>query len=112
MTKSHNVGDMIIIGKNELHDFFKKHAQSKAPLIAWLQLVNENSYKDFNQLRKTFPSADYVCHKYTIFNIAANKYRLITLLNYESQVMVVKKVWTHAEYDMRKNQNLLIRGDL
>jgi len=103
---------MILIGVNELHGFFKKHAQSKSALVAWSKIVSESHYANFNQLRKTFPSADYVYHTYTIFNIAGNKYRLVTMINYDVQVIIIKHIWTHAEYDMLKNKNILRRGGL
>ena len=103
---------MILVGKDKLHGFFKKHAQSKKPLTTWSKLVEESHYKDFNHLRKTFPSADYVHHRYTIFNISGNKYRLVAILNYEAQVIVIKQVWTHAEYSVSKNQESLKRGSL
>lgn len=112
MTFCHTVTPMILIGINELHDFFKKHVQSKSALIAWAKLVSEGYYTSFNQLRKTFPSADYVYHIYTIFNISGNKYRLVTMINYDAQVVMIKRIWTHAEYDMSKNKNILKRGGL
>lgn len=101
---------MILVGKDKLLGFFKKHAQSKNPLIAWSKLMEESHYKDFNHLDKTFPSADYVHHRYTIFNISGNKYRLAATLNYEAQVIVINQIWTHAEYSMPKNQESLKRG--
>lgn len=103
---------MILIGINELHGFFKKHAQSKSALIAWSKLVSDSYYTSFSQLRKIFPSADYVYHRYTIFNIAGNKYRLVTIINCDAYVIIIKRVWTHAEYDMIKNKNILKKGGL
>lgn len=103
---------MILVGKDTISAFIKKHAQSKNPLAAWEKLVNGSHYVDFNQLRKTFPSADYVHHQYTIFNIGGNKYRLIAEINYEAQVICVCQLWTHAEYSLPKNQNALKRGAL
>lgn len=81
-------------------------------MITWSKIVGEARHANFNQLRKTFPSADYVYHLYTIFKIGGSKYRLITIINYDAQVVVIKGVWTHAEYDMLKNKNILKRGDL
>jgi mRNA interferase HigB len=103
---------MILVGRDRLHVFLKKHAQSKNPLAIWSKLMDETDYKDFNHLRKTFPAADYIHHQYTIFNISGNKYRLVTVINYDAQVIVIKKIWTHAEYGMSKNQELLKRGHL
>lgn len=103
---------MILIGRDELNKFIKKHVQGGKPLLAWAKLIGMSDYNDFNQLRTTFPSADYVHHKYTIFNIAGNKYRLVSVIDYNSQIVRIKRIWTHAEYDMSKNASALKKGDL
>lgn len=98
---------MIVVGKEMLYKFSKKHTQSQKPLMAWFKIVSESTYNDFNYLRKSFPSADYVYHRYIIFNIAGNKYLLITIIDYHAQTIVIKSVWTHAEYSLSKNQDAL-----
>jgi len=45
-----------------------------------------------------FASVDKVGEKY-VFNIGGNKYRLVTTIAYQIQVMWVKGVLTHVEYD-------------
>ena len=55
---------------------------------------------------------DYVNHRYTIFDIGGNKYRLITEIDYIAKVVNVKRAWTHAEYSMKKNEDALKRGKL
>lgn len=57
--------------------------------------------KNLIDLRKTFPSADKVGN-YTVFNIGGNNDRLITLIYYPRQLVQVKDVLTHAEYDKEK----------
>ena len=37
-----------------------------------------------------------------LFNIKANKYRLITEINYRYQRLYIRQVLTHAEYDQEK----------
>ncbi|MGH9845610.1 MAG: type II toxin-antitoxin system HigB family toxin, partial [Blastocatellia bacterium] len=35
----------------------------------------------------------------TVFNIGGNKYRLVVSIDYRKQVIYVKHVLTHSEYD-------------
>ncbi len=63
--------------------------------------MKSNDFKHFSQLRQTFGSADYV-KPYTVFNIAGNKYRLISLINYVVTIVMVKDVLTHIEYGKGK----------
>ncbi|MGA2594313.1 MAG: type II toxin-antitoxin system HigB family toxin [Bryobacteraceae bacterium] len=34
-----------------------------------------------------------------IFDIGGNKYRLIAVVNFEKQVLLIEEVWTHEKYD-------------
>jgi len=102
---------MNLINRKVLERFKNKHAQSFKPLAAWESIVSQSNYRSFSDLRKTFPSADYVPH-YTVFNIGGNKYRLITEIDYEYQLIDIKIVWTHAEYSQRINSEKLNRGEL
>jgi mRNA interferase HigB len=53
---------------------------------------------DFNELRGTFASADYV-DGLTVFNIGGNKYRLIASIHYNRRKVYVRDVLTHEQYD-------------
>ncbi len=103
---------MRIINRKELDQFKKKHPHSIRPLSGWEALVSQSEYRSFNELRRTFPSADYLSAGYTVFNIGGNKYRLITEIDYALKMVEVKIVWTHAEYSQSKNAEHLRRGQL
>jgi mRNA-degrading endonuclease HigB of HigAB toxin-antitoxin module len=45
-----------------------------------------------------------------LFNIGGNKYRLISEIDYSARVISVKRIWTHAEYSMKKNEDALRRN--
>ncbi|SFU34713.1 mRNA interferase HigB [Nitrosomonas eutropha] len=55
-------------------------------------------FADFNDLRGTFASADYV-DGLTVFNIGGNKYRLIASIHYNRHKVYIRAVLTHEEYD-------------
>lgn len=103
---------MILLGKKMLQAFGKRHPQSVKPLSMWEIIIKQTGYQNFPELKRTFPSVDYVHHRYTIFDISGNKYRLITEINYSATVVNIKKIWTHAEYSMKKNVDALRRGTI
>ena len=49
-------------------------------------------------LRATFRGVDKVGERY-VFNIGGNKYRLIAAIAFTPQLLWVKAVLTHADYD-------------
>ena len=81
---------MKIRGKKTLEKFSKKHNDARNPLQRWVRIVEISKWDNFNELRKTFASADLVVQKnikYVIFNIAGNKYRLATTINFKGQLV-------------------------
>lgn len=103
---------MILIGRKLIVEFERRHPHSRRPLSAWEKVIKQTDYRGFNELKQTFPSVAYVSHSYTLFDIGGNKYRLITEIDYTARVVNVKRVWTHAEYCMKKNEDAIKRGKL
>ena len=50
-------------------------------------------------VKNAYRHASFVADNRVIFNIAGNRYRLIVHINYDYQIVYVKFVGTHAEYD-------------
>jgi mRNA interferase HigB len=103
---------MRVINRKELDKFKRKHPQSVRPLTGWESIMTRSEYRHFNELRKTFPSADYLPSGYTVFNIGGNKFRLITEIEYSFRMVEIKAIWTHAEYSQAKYVERLRRGEL
>lgn len=89
---------MHVISRKALRLFWERHADSKVPLIRWFQIIEQTNFANFAHLRKTFPSADMV-DRIVVFNIAGNKYRLITSMHFNRAKVFVRHVLTHADYD-------------
>lgn len=89
---------MHVIAKPALILFWTKYPDAKKPLLVWYQVMEREIFSDFNELRDTFASADYV-DGLTVFNIGGNKYRLIASIHYNSRKVYIRNVLTHAEYD-------------
>jgi mRNA interferase HigB len=89
---------MHVITRKRIHEFSALHPDSKGALTAWYAIVNRTKYKSFNELRRTFPSADLVGNK-IVFNIGGNKYRLVTAIHFNRGKVYIRHILTHAEYD-------------
>lgn len=89
---------MHVITKSALVIFWKRHPDAQRPLQAWFRTVESNIFIDFNDLRATFASADYV-EGFTVFNISGNKYRLISSIHYNRRKVFIRAVLTHSDYD-------------
>lgn len=55
-------------------------------------------FKDFAELRQTFPHADIV-GQLVVFNIGGNKARLIAAVHFNRGKIYIRAVLTHGEYD-------------
>jgi len=55
-------------------------------------------WRSLVDVRQVYPHADFV-DPFTVFNIKGNAYRLVTKIEYRWQMIFVKHLLTHAEYD-------------
>ncbi|WP_373536586.1 type II toxin-antitoxin system HigB family toxin [Microcoleus sp.] len=56
------------------------------------------------EVQTIYPQAEALGN-FTIFNVKGNKYRLIVSLNYQKQIVYIKYILTHAEYDKNNWKN-------
>ena len=89
---------MHIITRKRLNEFSERHPDTRSALAHWYRLVKRGAFRNFPELRATFPGADVV-GKLTVFNIGGNKVRLIAALHYNRKKLYIRAVLTHAEYD-------------
>ncbi|MDJ0735100.1 MAG: type II toxin-antitoxin system HigB family toxin [Nostocaceae cyanobacterium] len=89
---------MRVISKKTLRDFWEKHSNAETGLLLWYQRISDNEFKNFNELRQVFASVDVVGN-FIVFNISGNNYRLITYIDYEYQIVFIRAVLTHSQYD-------------
>jgi len=89
---------MRIISLRRLREFWAEHPDAEASLRSWSRVVHQACWQRFMDVRTHYGSADQV-GKFTVFNIAGNKYRLITVIHFNTGRVYVRRVLTHAEYD-------------
>jgi mRNA interferase HigB len=89
---------MKLISNKALREFGLKHADAAQPLQDFRRLIECREFANFAALRATFASVDKVGDRY-VFNVGGNKYRLVAAIAFGPQLLWVKVVLTHAEYD-------------
>ncbi len=93
---------MRIISRKRIIDFSKDHPSAKSSLETWYQITKAASFTTSGLLRRVFPSADRVVLKngreLTVFNIGGNKFRLIAAIHFNTQMVFIRHILTHADY--------------
>lgn len=91
---------MRIIAIKKLRDFWESRcADAEQPLKVWYQILKQNSFKDTNEIKRLFPSSSFVGNNRVVFNVSGNKYRLVVHIRYDIQIVYIRFIGTHADYD-------------
>jgi mRNA interferase HigB len=91
--------EMKLIGKPLLDEFKQEHADARPQIDSWEAEVKEAEWKTPQDLKNRYHKASILSKQRVIFNICGNRYRLLTLVTYETGIVLVIKIGTHKEYD-------------
>lgn len=89
---------MHVISNKKLREFSDIHADAETPLDVWYKIAKAAQWKNIIEVRQFYPNTDSVGN-FTVFNIKGNDYRLIVSIDYQRQIIYIKYILTHAEYD-------------
>ena len=87
-----------VIAKSALRAFWKRFPDAEGPLLAWFREVEKEHWGSPADVKRKYRHASIVGDR-VVFNIKGNNYRLVVRINYEFEVVYVRFVGTHAEYD-------------
>ncbi len=90
---------MRVIARKTLRDFWESHADCEQQLKAWYQEADNAEWKTPADIKADYPSASILSGNRVVFNIKGNNYRLIVKINYDHQMVWIRFIGTHAEYD-------------
>jgi mRNA interferase HigB len=92
---------MRIIAFRTLKEFFEKpeYANSEISLRAWYHDAKVAEWYSSNDLKKQYKNASIIGEGRVVFNIKGNTYRLVVAIDYEFQVIFIRYIGTHNQYD-------------
>ena len=92
---------MRIIAFRTLREFFEKpeYSDSEVSLRAWYHDTKIAEWENSNELKEQYKNASIVGTGRVVFNIKGNDYRLVVAIDYEFQVIFIRFIGTHKQYD-------------
>ncbi|MEM8894061.1 MAG: type II toxin-antitoxin system HigB family toxin [Bacteroidota bacterium] len=92
---------MRIIAFRTIREFFEKpeYADSEASLRAWYHDAKAATWQNANELKAQYKNASIIKGGRVVFNIKGNDYRLVVAVDYEFQVIFIRFIGTHQQYD-------------
>lgn len=97
---------MRVISISTLKSFWLQHPSAEQPLRAWLAEARTAEWRSPAELKDQFLTASIMQAGRVVFNISGNKFRLVAAVLYASQVILIKFVGTHFEYDQINPQTI------
>ena len=61
--------------------------------------MRQASWENSGDVKQHYRSASVVGRDRVVFNIKGNDYRLVTSINYRHQIVFVKWIGSHSDYD-------------
>jgi mRNA interferase HigB len=101
---------MNVISRRKLREFYEKKAERLKHVEAfenWFKLARQARWQTFQDAKALFGQTDVASDTAskktaTMFDIGGNKYRIITLIDYIRQTVLITHVMDHKEYDKEK----------
>jgi mRNA interferase HigB len=96
---------MRIIARKTLRDFVeslrgnKDEKAVKSALDAWFHEIRNARWQTPAAVKKDYATASIVGEDRVVFNIKGNAYRLVVAIDYCRQIVFIKWLGTHANYD-------------
>ncbi len=102
---------MRIITRKHLNRAAEQYPDAAKEIAVWCKVVQSARWRNFVEVRQVFNSADAVNHRYVIFNIRHNRYRLVTIIHYSRETddriteghLYIRAFLTHQEYNDPEN---------
>ncbi len=90
---------MRVIGIRILERFCSRHADVRKPVNAWRCDAEEANWQTSKDIKERYQPESFLSGNHVVFNIKGNDYRLLVKVDYRRQIVLVKGIWTHSEYN-------------
>jgi mRNA interferase HigB len=71
----------------------------RAALDAWFREAHRAKWRSSADVKRNYGAASIISSDRVVFNIKGNDYRLVTAIDYPRQIIFIKWIGSHREYD-------------
>ena len=93
---------MKVLGREKITEFIIKHPKGKSSIESWHSEAMNAIWKNGHDIKKRIPSASIIKKYCVIFNINGNRFRLVTKISFETGIVLITWIGTHADYTKMK----------
>jgi mRNA interferase HigB len=90
---------MRLIARSVLMAYAAAHPETGVSLYRWQRLIRAATWSFMEDVRRAVPKAKVLNRERARFEVAGGDYRLIAAFNFRRQIVFVKFLGTHADYD-------------
>lgn len=93
---------MRVISKQTLRRFWEGTSgrdDARRALEAWHREARRAAWRSPQDIKRQYASASVLKGSRVVFNICGNRYRLVVRINFSLQIVFVRFVGTHTQYD-------------
>ena len=90
---------MRIFSKGTLREYWELHPDCEQCLKTWYDTAINSNWKTPSDIKENYANASILKDGRIIFNIKGNSHRLVVKINFEKQLIFIKFIGTHNEYD-------------
>lgn len=89
---------MRVVTTKRIREFIAREPNSSGALWHWVDAIESAYWRNPGELKRTFASASFV-GDVTVFNVGGNRYRTAAFVHYPRQIVYIKRIGTHEEYN-------------
>jgi mRNA interferase HigB len=86
------------VSEKKIREFIQREPRYSDAVWRWADVIESSNWRNPGELKATFAGASFV-GDLTVFNVGGNKYRIVAFVHYRKQIVYVKRIGTHKEYD-------------
>lgn len=74
-------------------------AKARKLLTSWLSETEDATWRSPSDIRNCNRTTDFLPENRVVFNIGGNDYRIVSVVDYLQQVVIIRWVGYHKDYD-------------